>query len=311
MPKLSTVKSMENGQGAKREGKEKRMFLLRKNRMSIQYVGKAGVSAPCRDAILNLIQNGARVAFVKILTAGNHHAFLLWLDDHTPEVNEVIAVKTGFSSGYTGEGPKILSYVLELLERHGAEIHECTVSSAMLDRLDNCALRESDLASLGPSESASPSEWRDYVSDKDAERGNQGTLWTRTRPVIPFALVDPRLFDLAIGFFEDPDARLVTAYRRLEEAVRARIGGTGFGKHLFTEAFDPKKGQLTWKDATEPEVYGRLSVYTGVYAACRNPRAHRNLQESVVEAVGEFLLLNQLFRYEREAVPREVCQKCV
>jgi hypothetical protein len=281
------------------------MLLPWQHGMSVQYVGQAGLSTPCRDAVLNLIQNGARVAFVKILTANQTHALLLWLDNHTPKDDNLVAVKTGFSSGYPGEGPKTLSYVLELLETHGATIDECNVSAGILNRIDNCTLRKTDLADMRRSNRASPNTWRDYVSSRDVERGRNGTLWTRTRPVIPFTLVDPRLFDLAIGFLEDPDARLVTGYRRLEDAIRSRIGSKGFGKHLFNEAFEPKKGKLLWKDTTEPEALGRLSVFTGVYAAFRNPRAHRNLQESGAKAVSEFLLLNQLFRFEREAVPRE------
>ena len=48
--------------------------------------------------------------------------------------------------------------------------------------------------------------------------------------VVPFAIVDGRLVDLALSFWEEPDHRLVTGYRRLEDIVRER---TGLQEHGF------------------------------------------------------------------------------
>ncbi len=79
----------------------------------------------------------------RILTAGRDHALLLTCGEC-----DVVAVKSGFASGYLGSGSRSLSYVLRLLEVHGATIEEYEVAPEVLERLDRSALTRSDLAVL-------------------------------------------------------------------------------------------------------------------------------------------------------------------
>jgi len=83
----------------------------------IEYVGIAGISKDCQDAVLRFIQFGNRITEVRILSAKSRHCLLLTRDggDH-------VAVKSGFATGYDGEGPRRFSYVLQILDSHGADL---------------------------------------------------------------------------------------------------------------------------------------------------------------------------------------------
>jgi hypothetical protein len=58
---------------------------------------------------------------------------------------DLVAVKSGFSSGYRGEVPRDLSTVLQLLKRHGTEIEEYLVSPEIIERIDKSCLTIDDI----------------------------------------------------------------------------------------------------------------------------------------------------------------------
>lgn len=267
----------------------------------IQYVGVAGASKECQDAILQFIQFGTRITHVRILSAGNKHCLLLTLGG----VDQV-AVKSGFATGYGGEGPRRFSYVLQILDSHGAEIIQHDVAPSLLDKINYSALTRSDLENIENMSRVCPSRWYDYVSDRDFERAREGTLWHEEFPaVMPFALIDARIMDLARDFWNNPDNSLLVGYRRLEDVVRERTTIEQHGTKLFSQAFHPDDGALTWEHVDNGERVGRMQLFTGTYGAHRNRRAHRELQTYSEELLAEFLLLNHLFRLERVAVERE------
>lgn len=265
----------------------------------IQYAGEAGSSQDCQDAVVRLLQHGDEITAARILTYGKFHSLLL-----TISVGDLVAVKSGFASGYVGEGPTRFSYVLQLLHTLGVEIEECEVSKAVIDRLDRSSLRASDLNRIRGARPIRPTRWRDYVRGRHRERAQNGTLWDEFPVVVPFAIVDPRLFDLAISFGEEPDARLLDAYRRLEDIVRKRTGIDEHGAKLFSQAFLGQTSKLHWPDADAGQQVGRAQLFTGTFGAFRNRRAHHELDQYGDAQLAEFLLLNQLFRLEREAVER-------
>src|SRR4051794_3300801 len=96
---------------------------------AIEYVGLPGVSKECQDAVLRLLQYGDRITHVRILSSSHDHCLLL-----TVNVGDLVAVKSGFGSGYLGEGSRTFSYVLSVLEAHGAEIEEYLVAPDILEK---------------------------------------------------------------------------------------------------------------------------------------------------------------------------------
>lgn len=261
----------------------------------IQYHGIAGASVECEAAVLRLLFSDGLLARAVILSAGHEHAFLLFTN-----VGDPIAVKSGFASCYGGTGPAALSTVLQLLWRHGVDIEEMEVAGSFLERLDAAALTLADVETIEHGTPLRPSRWGDYIRSREQEASDADTLWSFQLPAMPYALLDPRLIDLALDFASDPDARLNRGYRRLEDSVRARTGLNLHGAKLFSTAFQGETPRLVWDVPDPGETTGRTQLFTGAFMAYRNPRAHREPGHG--EHLAEFLLLNQLFRLEAEAV---------
>lgn len=250
------------------------------------------------DAVMRLLQYDVRITNARLLSGPQNshgtrgHAFLL-----ETEYDGTVAIKSGFASGYGGEGPKGLSFVLQLLESHAVEIREFEVTEDFLERIDGSALTVGDLEKLDTQRQRHPAYWRDYVE----ERHESEHLWRKFPPVIPFAIIDRRIIDLALTFFADPDKKLLTGYRRLEDIIRKRSGIDEHGVKLFSEAFHGEKAKLGWKDIGESERIGRANLFVGAYMAYRNPRAHREPDGHAESHLTEFLLLNHLFILEKDA----------
>jgi hypothetical protein len=85
--------------------------------------------------------------------------------------------------------------------------------------------------------------------------------------------------------------------------VREKTGLAESSAKLFSRVFTGKDAVLTWDVPDEGERNGRINLFTGTYMAYRNPSAHREAPKS--ELLAEFLLLNQLYRLESEAVKTE------
>ena len=68
----------------------------------IEYHGGPGVTQPCLDAVIRLIQFGDQITKAQILSADGdpvtEHCFLLTVND------DLVAIKSGFASGYRGNG---------------------------------------------------------------------------------------------------------------------------------------------------------------------------------------------------------------
>jgi hypothetical protein len=262
----------------------------------LEYHGVPGGSHDCQDAVMRLLQFGDRIVRVRILTHANHHGLLL-----TKEVGDRVAIPSGFASGYGGAGPDCFSVALQLLDTHGAVIDECELEEALLERLDRSGLTMADVERIDAARPVRPSRWPDYVMERHVEAARKGTLWDEFPPVIPFAIIDSRLIDLARSFWDDPDHKLLKGYRRLEDIIRERTGLTEHGSRLLSKAFVGDTARLQWAGMDSGEKAGRGNLFSGAYGAHRNPRAHRELKSEHAEQLREFLLLNHLYHLEKEA----------
>src|SRR5258708_11101043 len=108
----------------------------------IEYAGVEGISRPCQEAVMRLVQFRDDITVARILSASRTHCFLLTVND------QYVAIKSGFSSGYGGEGPRSFSYVLRLLDLLKAEIDEYEVDDALIERLDSSALTVGDINAI-------------------------------------------------------------------------------------------------------------------------------------------------------------------
>jgi hypothetical protein len=238
----------------------------------IEYCGIAGGSHDCQAAVERLIQFGDQISKARILTYERDHCLLL-----TTHIGDLIAIKSGFSSGYGGEGPRRFSYVLRLLDVFDVEIEEYKVSEKLIERVDFCALTMPDLSDLDTQKPIRPTRWRQYIDEFDYDRSEKGTLLHELPHVMPFAIIDARIMDLAVSFFRTPDANLLTAYRRLEDTVRLRTSITEVGSRLFSKAFSGESPSLRWDQIDEAEKAGRLSlfIYRSIHGSSKSTSASR------------------------------------
>lgn len=261
----------------------------------IQYVGSGGITECCQDAVTRLLQHGDEIVSARILTCANVHG--LWL---RTSVGEVVAVKAGFANGYPGEGPRRFSYILEVLDVHGVRVSEGAVTRGLIGRLNASSLTESDVRAIESSK-AVRGDRSLYIEDRHFTQRLNHTLWSDFPVVIPFAVIDPRLADLAVDFWDAPNDRLLTAYKRLEDIVRKRTGLKSHGSKLFSQAFLGESAKLRWPGMDDSEQAGRGQLFTASFGAFRNPRAHRERHESDLDLLSELLVVNQLFRLECKA----------
>lgn len=264
---------------------------------AIEYAGIPGVSEECKQAVMRLLQYRDEITEAKILSNDRDHCLLLMVN-----VGDLVAIKSGFSSGYLGEGPHAFSFVIQLLEAHGAKIEEYKVTADLIEHVDNSALTMRDIQEIEFARPIRPQRWHEYILDERSERDDLGHLWQEFDPLIPFGIVDRRITDLALRFFQFPDACLLKGYRRLEDTVRERTRLHGQGAKLFSQAFLGEAPKLVWDELDASEQAARGSLFIGAYGAYRNPRAHRELSHDSHSQVLEFLLLNHLFTLEKTAV---------
>lgn len=264
----------------------------------IQYVGLPGISEACAEAIQRMLQYNDHIVSARVLTSDHDHCLLLVVDEY-----DKVAVKSGFASGYGGEGPRALARVLQLLLDHRVDIEEVEVERAVLDRLDASGLSAKDLETIDAAEPVRPMRIYDYIYDAMGPASSLGMHWSRFPAVLPFSIIDKRIADLALRFLAEPSDTLLKGFRRLEDTVRQRTESQEHGAKLFSQAFQGDEAKLVWQEALPSEVVGRVNLFTGAYMAHRNPRAHREIREDMTALLSEFLLLNHLFKLEANAVP--------
>ncbi|AGA90821.1 Protein of unknown function (Hypoth_ymh) [Thioflavicoccus mobilis 8321] len=229
-----------------------------------------------------MLQYGDHIVTATLLTSGHYHSLLLLVGE-----GYKFAVKTGFTSGYSGEGPKALSRILQLLLEHGAEVEEVEVDEAVLERVDASALTERDLEIIFSSKAVRPYRISDYIYDAQPCSRSLGMHWGSFPSVVPFAIIDRRIADLALNFYLDPNGTLLQGFRRLEDIIRQRTASKEHGARLLSQAFRGEGARLTWEDVQPSELVGRVNLFTGAYMAHRNPRAHQELEDSAPGLLSE------------------------
>ena len=188
-----------------------------KDLAEIQYWGEDGVTQECLDAVMRLLQYDDHITKVRVLTDGEKCCLLITIGEF-----DLIAIKSGFSFGYSGEGPRKFSLALALFEAHKIEMDEFEVGKDIIQRINDSALTKGDLEKIASMRPVRPLRLYDYISMDDFNKIEDGTLWHNFKPVIPFAIINPRIMGLAVSFWKHPDANLMDGYRKFEDIVRNR-----------------------------------------------------------------------------------------
>lgn len=268
----------------------------------IQYLGESSITQTCKKAVIQLIHSGENIQDVKILTFedtySKTHALLL-----TIEYDIQIIIKGGFASGYNGEGPKGYACVLNLLRQYIYNINEYIIPKSIFERISSSSLTVKDLEYIDNIERVRPARWYDSAY---LYKEREHNVFSEFPLTIPMALLDTRLIELALNFNTSPDNAIMSAYRKIETIVRERTGlEHESSTKLFAKAFQGDDSVLYWENLDSGESKGRASLFASVFMAYRNNRAHQEPRHNLSDDIREFMLINQLFILESEAVVRQ------
>lgn len=274
------------------------MFKNYQQYAALQYIGDAGITATCVSAVVRLLQFEVQITKASFLTSEDRHAFILEV-----ERCEKIVIKAGFTSGYRGEGPRGLATVLALLDEYEVDIYEYNVSHDIIERINASCLEKSDVKYLENLNSVSPQRWHDYIYNERLATGWDALLQSVFPTILPRAFIDSRLHDLVKVFRKMPDQALMNGYKRLEAIIRERAKlENECGTKLFSKAFSQENSPLTWENIDASELKGRSLIFNAVFQAYRNRRAHNELLPDPLAEHREFMLLNELFMLEKQAI---------
>lgn len=260
------------------------------------YLGEAGVTETCLYSLCNLIQTNTDLSYALLLTNDQSHGFIL-----TDQSDSYYIIRSGFTSGYPGEGPKGLAKALTILNKHQIDTEEVMIPAKLMNKVNNSSLCDNDIDFIFREKVIRPIRLHDYIYPFQNEVASSHLK--RYYPLeLPYSIVDDRIFDLALLFKQDPDSALTKAYKRLEDIVRERTGLNEHSTKLFSQAFIQPNSPLSWDMPDKSEIMGRASLFTGTYQAFRNARTHREKpEENLFHQYREFLLINELYLLEAEA----------
>lgn len=103
------------------------------NYYHVEYWGNQGITQTCLMSLCNLIQTHSDLTYALLLTNEQTHAFII-----KDENESFYVIRSGFTSGYMGEGPRGLATALTLLKRHEIETEEILVSSKNFKKDKQC-----------------------------------------------------------------------------------------------------------------------------------------------------------------------------
>ncbi|AUC05798.1 MULTISPECIES: TIGR02391 family protein [Acinetobacter] len=266
------------------------------NYYHIDYLGEAGITETCLYSLCNLIQTNADLSYALLLTNDQSHGFIL-----KDQSDSYYIIRSGFTSGYPGEGPKGLAKALTILNKHKIETEEVTIPAKLMNKVNNSSLCDNDIDFIFREKVIRPIRLHDYIYPFQNEVASSHLK--RYYPLeLPYSIIDDRIFDLALLFKQDPDSALSKAYKRLEDIIRLRTSLNEHSTKLFAQVFQGDNALLTWDVPDSAEIKGRVNLFTGTYMAFRNARAHREKDENLLHQYREFLLINELYLLEAEAI---------
>lgn len=273
------------------------MMFQTKNYYHIEYLGEAGITHTCLLTLCNLIQTHSDLSYALLLTNDQLHALIL-----KDQSESYYIIRSGFTSGYPGEGPKGLATALTILNKHEIETEETLITSKMMKKLNNSLLSDEDIDLIFKQKIIRPIQLHDYIYPFRNEVSSTSSLKRYYPLELPYSIIDDRIFDLALLFKNDPDSALLKAYKRLEDIVRTRTGLSEHSSKLFSQTFASPNAPLTWDLPDKSEIIGRANLFIGAYQAFRNARTHREKpEENLVHQYREFLLINELYLLETES----------
>lgn len=101
--------------------------------VDIKYEGSTRATQYCIDDFMKHLYGSREIVDMTILTCENYHALMLCFENQ----DYIVFIKSGLTSGYSGEGPKGTSLIIRLAEEAGITIKELDVTPPLFKRINS------------------------------------------------------------------------------------------------------------------------------------------------------------------------------
>ena len=109
--------------------------------IDIKYEGSTRATQYCIDDFMRLLYGSRKIVDMTILTCENYHALMLCFENQ----DYIVFIKSGLTSGYSGEGPKGTSLIIRLVEEAGITIKELDVTPSLFKRINSSLATTKDV----------------------------------------------------------------------------------------------------------------------------------------------------------------------
>ena len=101
--------------------------------VDIKYEGSTRATQYCIDDFMKRLYGSRKITDMTILTCEKYHALMLCFENR----DIVVFIKSGLTSGYSGEGPKGTSLIIRLAEEAGITIKEMKAAPSLFKRINS------------------------------------------------------------------------------------------------------------------------------------------------------------------------------
>ena len=101
--------------------------------IDIKYEGSTRATQYCIDDFMKRLYGNRKITDMTILTCEKYHAIMLCFENR----DLVVFIKSGLTSGYSGEGPKGTSLIIRLAEEAGIIIKELKAAPSLFKRINS------------------------------------------------------------------------------------------------------------------------------------------------------------------------------
>ena len=101
--------------------------------IDIKYEGSTRATQYCIDDFMKRLYGSRKITDMTILTCEKYHALMLCFENR----DIVVFIKSGLTSGYSGEGPKGTSLIIRLAEEAGITIKKLKATTSLFKRINS------------------------------------------------------------------------------------------------------------------------------------------------------------------------------
>ncbi|MBR6125799.1 hypothetical protein IKQ19_19770 [Candidatus Saccharibacteria bacterium] len=152
--------------------------------IDIKYEGSTRATQYCIDDFMKRLYGSRKITDMTILTCQNYHALMLCFENR----DIVVFIKSGLTSGYSGEGPKGTSLIIRLAEEAEITIKELKATASLFKRINSSRTTVKDVEFIKKNSKASldydrlclPNVDKEYIKRaKDSFKKDKDIIFVR------------------------------------------------------------------------------------------------------------------------------------